>query len=207
MSTREEYGGSKQQGWSWRRNSGFEFRNIPKLFYSKPHKSLTLPLFLSGSGKDTSLKKWVLMVALELCPWLEFFFSSSSIWRESYLSSSSEFFFFLLLRSDVNLIFLLLLNFFFSSSSIWCESYISSSSSFFLLFLRSLWTVKCEVNPKHIPAESLVSAGICQNTSEWLKCPGTSRILTQGGTKGILVPNYIPVWEIPSVPARMERNS
>ena len=168
MSTREEYGGSKQQGWSWRRNSGFEFRNIPKLFYSKPHKSLTLPLFLSGSGKDTSLKKWVLMVALELCPWLEFFSSSSSIW---------------------------------------CESYLSFSSSFFLLFLRSLWTVKCEVNPKHIPAESLVSAGICQNTSEWPKCPGTSRILTQGGIKGILVPNYIPVWEIPSVPARMERNS
>ena len=188
MSTREKYGGSKQQGWSWRRNSGFEFRNIPKLFYSKPHKSLTLPLFLSGSGKDTSLKKWVLMVALELCPWLEFFFSSSSIWRESYLSSSSEFFFF-------------------SSSSIWCESYLSSSSSSFLLFLRSLWTMKCEVNPKHIPAESLVSAGICQNTSKWPKCPGTSRILTQGGTKGILVPNYIPVWEIPSVPARMERNS
>ena len=67
--------------------------HIPKLFYSKPRKSLTLSLFLFGSGRDTSLKKWVLMEALELCPWLEFlfcFFSSSSIWCEAYLSSSSS---------------------------------------------------------------------------------------------------------------------
>ena len=92
MSTTEKYGGSKQQGWSWRRNSAFEFRNIPKLFYSKPHKSLTLPLFLSRSGRDTSLKKWVLMAALELCPWLEFFFFFffDLMWILSYLSSSSS---------------------------------------------------------------------------------------------------------------------
>ena len=63
--------------------------HIPKHFYSKPHKSLTLLLFLSGSGRDTSLKKWVLMAALELCPWLEFFFFFSpsisvncEVWRK-----------------------------------------------------------------------------------------------------------------------------
>ena len=68
-------------------------------------------------------------------------------------------------------------------------------------------SITCWSNPKHIPAESLVSAGICRNTPEWPKSPGTGRILTRGGTKGISVPDYILVREIPAVLAGTEQNS
>ena len=68
--------------------------HIPKLFYSKPRKSLTLSLFLFGSGRDTSLKKWVLMEALELCPWLEFLFCFFFFFFHLMWSLSFFFFFF-----------------------------------------------------------------------------------------------------------------
>ena len=58
-----------------------------------------------------------------------------------------------------------------------------------------------------IPAESSISSGISRNSSERPKLTGTTRNSVRGGTRGLIVPVYIPERDFPAIPAGTERNS
>ena len=58
-----------------------------------------------------------------------------------------------------------------------------------------------------IPAESSISSGISRNSSERPKLTRTTRNSVRGGTRGLIVPVYIPERDFPAIPAGTERNS
>ena len=57
-----------------------------------------------------------------------------------------------------------------------------------------------------MPAESIISAEIDRNNLEHPKLTKKDRNLIQGGIGGTIVRVYMPVWNFPAIPAKMEWN-